>query len=116
MDFFSRLGFSFNPKFTDDKAACLVISESIYAMLLTRKFFKSFINKTIPNTARYTETILALEVDSKARVNELAEKALKGGASEAREVLDYGFMFARSFYDPDGHMWEIFWMDETAKP
>jgi uncharacterized protein len=113
IDFFTKLGFSFNPKFTDDKAACLVISDTIYAMLLTRKFFKSFTNKTIPNPSTHTEAIFALEVDSKAKVNDFAEKALKAGGSEALEASDYGFMFGRSFYDLDGHMWEVFWMDES---
>lgn len=109
--FFTGLGFSFNPQFTDSKAACLVISDDIYAMLLKHTFFKSFTDKQITDTAVSNEVILALSADSRIKVDEMMEKAIKAGGKEARQPQDLGFMYGRSFADPDGHLWEVFWMD-----
>ncbi len=114
MDFFTALGFSFNQQFTDENAACLVISEDIYAMLLTEPFFKSFIKKEIADASRETETIVALTVESRGRVDELADKALAAGGQFANDPMDQGFMYSRSFQDPDGHLWEIVYMDPAA--
>ncbi|GBF72141.1 hypothetical protein PA598K_00378 [Paenibacillus sp. 598K] len=112
--FFDSLGYSFNAQFTDEKAACLVISDSIYAMLLTEEFFRTFISKEIADTQTTAEVILALETDSRAHVDELADKALAAGGTEPKAPIDHGFMYTRSFQDPDGHLWEIFYMDESA--
>ena len=111
MAFFKAIGFSFNPQFTDKTAACLVMSEDIYAMLLTHDKVKEFTNKPIADAHKTLEVLTALAVESKTNVNELADKAIKAGGTEAYSPKDYGFMFARSFEDPDGHIWEVFWMD-----
>lgn len=110
-EFFAKLGYSFNPKFTDATAACMVVSDDIYAMLLTEAKFKEFTTKPIANAKEATEVLVCLSVESKAKVNEVVDTALNGGAVEARPVMDYGFMFGRSFHDLDGHIWEIIWMD-----
>jgi predicted lactoylglutathione lyase len=113
-EFFGKLGYSFNPQFTDENAASMVISEEIYAMLLTEPFFKTFTSKEIVDAKKSTEAIIALSVDTKDEVNALVGKALDAGAKEAREPQDHGFMFGRSFEDPDGHIWEVFWMDPSV--
>jgi uncharacterized protein len=111
-EFFSKLGYSFNKQFTDEKAASLVISEDIYAMLITEPFFKTFIpNKEIADTTKTKEVLVALSTDSKQQVNELTEKAIAAGGKQFREPEDHGFMYARSFEDLDGHVWEVIWMD-----
>ncbi|MDQ3682073.1 MAG: VOC family protein [Bacteroidota bacterium] len=113
--FFTDIGFTINPQFTDEKAACVVISEDIYAMILREEFFKTFIpNKEIADSTKSTEVLVALSADSKEKVNELADKALAAGASTLREPDDYGFMYSRSFQDPDGHIWEVVYMDMNA--
>jgi uncharacterized protein len=109
--FFAKLGYSFNPKFTDATAACMAISDDIYAMLLTEAKFKEFTTKPIVNAKEATEVLICLSLESKAKVNEVVDTALSAGAVEARPALDYGFMFGRSFHDLDGHIWEIIWMD-----
>ncbi len=111
MAFFKAIGFSFNPQFSDNAAACMVMSEDIYAMLLTHPKIKQFTSKEIADAHKSTEVLTALSVESKAKVHELADKAIAAGAKEPRPPQDYGFMFARSFEDPDGHIWEVFWMD-----
>ncbi len=111
MAFFNAIGFSFNPQFSDKTAACMVMSEDIYAMLLTHPKIKQFTSKEIADARKTAEVITALAVESKAKVHELADKAIAAGAKEPRPPQDYGFMFARSFEDPDGHIWEVFWMD-----
>lgn len=115
MDFFTQLGYTFNKQFTDEKAACLVISETIFAMLLTEPFFKGFIpGKEIADTTKTKEVLIALSGDSKDSVNELADKAIAAGGKQFREPEDHGFMYSRSFEDLDGHVWEVVWMDPTA--
>lgn len=113
-DFFAKLGFTFNPQFTNEKAVCMVISEDIYAMLLLESFFKTFIKKEIANTKTSTEVLLALSQENKKSVDETLRKAIDAGAKEAREPQDLGFMYGRSFEDLDGHIWEMFWMDPKA--
>jgi predicted lactoylglutathione lyase len=111
-EFFFKLGYSFNKQFTDEKAASLVISENIYAMLITEPFFKTFIpDKEIADTGKTKEVLIALSTDSKQQVDELVEKAIAAGGKKFREPEDHGFMYARSFEDLDGHVWEVFWMD-----
>lgn len=111
MAFFKAIGFSFNSQFTDKTAACLVMNDNIYAMLLTHDKVKEFTNKPIADAQKTLEVLTALAVESKTKVNELADRAIKAGGTEAYSPKDYGFMFARSFEDPDGHIWEVFWMD-----
>lgn len=110
--FFSKLGYTFNPQFTDQKAACMVISDTIYAMLLSEPFFKGFIpNKEIADTTKTKEVLTALSTDSRQQVDDMAEKAIAAGGKQFREPEDHGFMYARSFEDLDGHVWEVIWMD-----
>ena len=116
MDFFKTLGFSFNLQFTDETAACMVISDDIYAMLLTHKKFKEFTPKDIADATKTTEVLTALSMDSREEVNSFVDTALASGATKAREPMDHGFMFERSFNDLDGHIWEIFYMDMSAIP
>ncbi len=114
MDFFTALGFSFNQQFTDENAACLVISDDIYAMLLVEPFFKTFTKKDIVDATKSTEAIMGLGVESRQRVDDLVDKALAAGGSPANDTNDQGFMYGRSFQDPDGHLWEVFYMDPSA--
>lgn len=110
MDFFKALGWTFNPQFTDVTAACLVISDDIYAMLLTHEKFASFTNKLIADDS-VAETLIAIGVDDKADVARIAEAAVKAGGREAKPPQDYGFMQVRSFLDLDGHHWEVIYVD-----
>jgi predicted lactoylglutathione lyase len=111
--FFTAIGFTINPQFTDETAACVVISEDIYAMILTHEKFKQFTPKELADANKTSEVILALSFDSRDKVNEIADTALKSGGSVANQPQDYGFMFSRSISDPDGHIWEFFWMDPS---
>jgi predicted lactoylglutathione lyase len=112
--FFSALGFTFNPQFTDEKAACMVISETAYVMLLTEPFFRGFTKKEPCDTSRYTEGMFALSCESKAEVDQIVRKAIDAGGSHAMNPMDHGFMYGWSFYDLDGHHWEVMWMDPAA--
>lgn len=116
IDFWNKVGYSFNQQFTDENAAALVIDDEagIYAMLLTESFFKTFHKGEIADTATHKEVIVALGVESKDRVNELVDNALAAGATASGEPDDQGFMYSRGFFDPDGHAWEIHWMDPAA--
>ena len=114
MEFFSKLGFEFNPQFTDAKAACMVLSEEAFVMLLSEPFFKTFTKNAPCDTSKQTEALLALTCGSRAEVDELVKKALDGGGKHAVEPQDHGFMYSWSFYDLDGHHWEVFWMDPKA--
>ena len=116
IDFFGKLGFSFNPQFTDETAASMVISDDIYAMLLTHRKFKEFTQKEIADATKTTDVLIALSMDSRDEVDSFVDKALASGATKAREPADHGFMFERSFNDLDGHIWEIFHMDTSALP
>ena len=111
MVFFKKLGFSINPQFTDETAACVVISEDIYLMILTESKFKQFTKKQIADSKKTTEVLVSLSTESKDQVNEMLKKALEAGATETREPYDYGFMYGRSFEDLDGHIWEMIWVD-----
>jgi uncharacterized protein len=111
MEFFSRLGFEFNPQFTDANGACMVLSEEGYVMLLAEPFFKTFTKKALCNTATHSEGLVALSCESRAEVDSLVKKALANGGTDAMPPQDHGFMYGWSFYDPDGHHWEVFWMD-----
>ncbi len=114
IDFFTKLGFTFNPQFTNENATCMVVSEDIFVMLLTTPFFQTFTKKEVADAEKVTEVLTALSVENREAVDELLAVALEAGAEEARDVQDLGFMYSRSFEDPDKHIWEIFWMDEKA--
>ena len=109
--FFSALGYTFNQQFTNENAACMIISENIYAMLLIEPFFKGFIDKDIVDATKSTEVLIALSTDSRAEVDDLVNKAVAAGGTEPRPAMDHGFMYQRSYNDLDGHIWEVFWMN-----
>ena len=113
MGFFDKLGFTFNPQFTDETAACMVFSEDAYAMLLQETYFKTFTKHPIVDARQQTEGIFALSCTSRAEVDEILTKALANGATPAMPSKDHGFMYSNSFYDPDGHHWEVLWMDPS---
>ena len=112
--FFSALDFTFNPQFTDENAACLVVSDEAYFMLLTEGFFRRFTDREPADTTRVTEAMYAFSVDSRAEVDRLTAKALAAGATTAMPPQDHGFMYSTSFRTPDGHHFEVFWMDPTT--
>jgi uncharacterized protein len=112
--FFTALGFPFEPRYTDETATCMIVGEDAFVMLLTKPKFGDFTRKPIVDASNQTEVILAISASSREGVDELADAALASGGSEASEPLDYGFMYSRSFQDPDGHVWEVMWMDEAA--
>lgn len=112
--FFSKLGFTFDPKFTDEKAACMVVSDEAYVMLLTEPMFRTFTRREICDTARHTEGLFALTCESRTEVDALVKTAIAAGGAHAMDPQDHGFMYAWSFYDPDGHHWEVLWMDPKA--
>ena len=114
MEFFGKLGFEFNRQFTDEKAACMVVNEHAFVMLLLEPFFKTFTKNEPCDTSTHTEALLALSCESRARVDELVNVAVAAGGKHAMPVQDHGFMYAWSFYDPDGHHWEVLWMDPKA--
>lgn len=114
MEFFARLGFRFNPQFTDDKAACMILSNEGFVMLLGEPFFKGFTKKNLCDTATHTEALLALSCSSRDEVDTMVKTAVANGGSHAMDSMDHGFMYGWSFYDPDGHHWEVLWMDEAA--
>lgn len=109
--FFTSLGYTVNPQFTNEDAACLVVSEKIYFMLLIEKFFNTFTSKKIIDTRTEVEVINALMVDSRKEVDELVDKAFNAGARKYRDPEELGFMYSRSFEDLDGHLWEVGYMD-----
>jgi predicted lactoylglutathione lyase len=112
--FFTKLGFKFNPQFTDEKGTCMIVGEDIFVMLLVEKFFKTFTKKEICDAAKSTEVILALSAESREKVDQMMNKAISAGGTEFRDPQDYGWMYGRGFQDIDGHLWEVFHMDESA--
>jgi len=114
--FWSGLGFGFHSQFADEKTACLVLDQNLYAMLLSKDRFQEFTAKTIVDAHRFTEMLNALQVDSKEEVDRMVSKAISLGGREARQPQDHKIMYERSFEDLDGHIWEIFWMDLSSIP
>ena len=114
--FFNALGYPVNPQFTDANAACLVISDTIYVMLLVEPFFQGFTRKSLCDARTHTEVLLCLSVDSGNSVDAMVAKALAAGGREPMEAKDYGFMYQRGFEDLDGHLWEVVHMDENGPP
>ncbi len=112
VDFFTKLGFTFNPEFTDERTTCMIVNDgAAYVMLLVRDRFQEFTKKEVADSTAQTEAILALSAHSREEVDEFANKALAAGGKLANDPQDLGFMYSRSFQDPDGHLWEIVWMD-----
>lgn len=116
VEFFAALGFSFNPDYTDENATCMIINENAYVMLLVDTFFKTFTSKNVANSKDSAEAIIAYSVDSREAVDEAVRTALASGGSPSEDPQDYGFMYNHSFQDPDGHLWEVMWMDPAGPP
>lgn len=114
IQFFAALGFTFNPRFTDEKAACMIVSNEAFVMLLTEQFFKTFTHRRVCNTAQDAEGLFALSCTSRAEVDEMVTTAIAAGGKQAMNKQDHGFMYGRSFYDLDGHHWEVLWIDSSA--
>lgn len=112
--FFAQLGFEFNEKFSDAGAACMVVSEGAFVMLLQRDRFAEFVTKPLANSDETTGLTVCVSAKSRAEVDSLADVAGNAGAGDAKGPQDYGFMYQRSFHDLDGHLWEIAWMDPVA--
>jgi uncharacterized protein len=116
ISFFTKLGFSFNPQFTDDKAGCIVISDNIFAMLLTEAYFQTFTKKHVCDAKTSTEVLITLNIDSKEELQQLVQKAKESGAVIDGEPQDHGWMYQHGFADLDGHQWELAYMDATKIP
>lgn len=107
VDFFTKVGYSFNPQFTDENASCMIVGDNLFVMLLTEKFFSSFTCKAIADTRQATETLTCLSCSSREQVDELVAKARAAGALVPRAAQDHGFMYAHGYEDLDGHTWEL---------
>lgn len=116
IDFFTKLGYKFNPQFTDENATSMIISDDIYVMLLTETFFKSFTKKEIVDATKSVESIICLSAESREAVDELVKKAVDAGATIPSPKVDHGWMYQHSYEDLDGHHWEIAYMDMNALP
>ncbi|MER6034510.1 MULTISPECIES: VOC family protein [unclassified Streptomyces] len=112
--FFTELGYSINPQFSTDDCACVVISDTIVAMLLSKKRYADFTKKEIADSTTTSEVLICLSAESREKVDELVEKAIAAGGSASGETQDHGFMYGRAFDDLDGHSWEVMWMDPAA--
>ena len=111
IEFFKKLGYSFNQEFTNEDATCMIVAENIFVMLLTEQFFKGFIPGEIADARKHTESIICLSTENKEAVDELVRKAVEAGGTTFREPQDHGFMYAHGYQDLDGHIWEL-----TAMP
>lgn len=114
IDFFTHLGYSFNPQFTDDKATCMIVAPNIFVMLLVEDRFRDFTRKDISDAHKTTEVLIALDADSREAVDEMVMKAIEAGGYKYSEPQDHGWMYQHSFADLDGHQWEIFYSDINA--
>ena len=114
INFFTKLGFTFNPQFTDKNATCMIVGENIFVMLLIERIFKTFTKKEICDAKKNTEVIVALSVDSKEKVDKIVHKALAAGGKSSNKPNDQGFMYGWSFQDLDDHLWEILYMDSNV--
>jgi hypothetical protein len=112
--FFETLGFTFNPQFTDPTATAMLVGEDAYFMLLTREKFAGFSKRPLGDPRTQTNALFSLGVESRAAVDVLVHQAVAAGGTHAAEPQDHGFMYGWSFYDLDGHHWEVFWMDPSA--
>ena len=116
VEFFTKLGFEFDPRFTDETATCMIVSDEAFVMLLVKDRFKDFTKKELADPASQTEAIVALSAASREEVDEFADAALEAGGRSANDPLEFDFRYGRSFQDPDGHLWEVIWMDMSAVP
>jgi predicted lactoylglutathione lyase len=114
IEFFTKLGYTFNPQFTDETATCMIISKEIFAMLLTHDKFKSFTPKEVCDATKSTEVLICLSCESREQVDELVSKAVAAGGTTYNKSQDHGFMYAHGYQDLDGHIWELMWMDPGA--
>jgi len=114
IEFFTKLGYTFNPQFTDETATCMIISEDIFAMLLTHDKFKSFTPKEICDATKSVEVLVCLSCESREQVDDLIRKAVAAGGTTYNQPQDHGFMYAHGYQDLDGHIWELMWMDPSA--
>ena len=114
MEFFTKLGFQFNPQFTDETAACMIVSEDIYVMLLTRAKFKEFTPKEICDATKSTEVLVCLSRETRDAVNDMISKAVAAGGTAYAEPKDYAFMYQHGFQDLDGHIWELIYMEPSV--
>lgn len=114
VEFFTQLGFAFNPQFTDETATCMIVSDDIFVMLLTEEKFKTFTPNEICDARKYTEVLVCLSVESRARVDEMVCKAVAAGGATYKEPQDHGFMYGHGFQDLDGHIWELIYMEPSA--
>jgi len=113
--FFTALGFGFEPKFTNDNAACMILGENIFVMLLVERFFKTFTKKALCDAKKSTEVLVCLSCDSRAHVTDLVSKATAAGGTIPREPQDHGFMYGHAFEDLDGHIWELIYMEPSTQ-
>lgn len=116
VEFFTKLGYTFNPQFTDENATCMLIGENIFAMLLVEDYFRTFTDREIIDAREGVEVLIALSLASREQVDEQIAKARAAGGTIPREAQDLGFMYQHAFQDPDGHLWEVFHMDMNAMP
>jgi predicted lactoylglutathione lyase len=114
VEFFTKLGFEFDPRFTDETATCMLVGEDAFFMLLTREKLDGFRVKPYADPAEGSQALFAITAESREAVDRLVDEALRAGGSPAGEAQDHGFMYERAFLDPDGHHWEVFWMDMAA--
>ncbi|MNT25912.1 Glyoxalase-like domain protein [compost metagenome] len=112
--FFTKLGFAFNPQFTDDKAACMIVGDDAFVMLLTNEFFETFTKKSLADATLTTEVIVAVSAESKEAVDTMVEASLENGGKESNQLQDQGFMYSWSFKDLDDHLWEVIWMNPAT--
>lgn len=112
--FFEGLGFQFNADFSDDNAACMIVNDAAFVMLLREPFFKTFTTRPLCDASAQTEGLFALSCDSRADVDEMVKKAIAAGGRHAMPPLEHGGMYGWSFYDLDGHHWEVVWMNPAA--
>lgn len=114
IEFFTKLGYTFNAQFTDETATCMIISEDIYAMLLTHEKFKAFTPKEICDATKSSEVLICLSCESREQVDEMVGKAVAAGGTTYNQPQDHGFMYGHGYQDLDGHIWELMWMDPSA--
>ena len=115
IEFFTKLGFTFDEKFTDEKATCMIIGENIFAMLLVENFYKNFTNKQIIDAHKNNEFLIGLTAENREEVDEIYNKAITAGGTISNNAYDYGWTYGKSFQDLDGHIWEVFFLDLQAR-
>ena len=116
VEFFTKLGYTFNPQFTNEVATCMIVGENIFVMLLVEKFFQTFTEKQICDATKNTEAMIGLSCGSRAAVDEMVRKAVAAGGTMPRKPVDHGFMYSHGYDDLDGHIWEVFYMKPGAVP